>query len=142
MRRHVARAEEIMSCLGVRTLLPTKERRAPVKVGVSNAQMIYAMSVRRVVDRCDRTSWAKKYLESSDDVCAEIWRSIPVYAVCPLCMGRAPEDRGKGRVFCKPCGTYVRPKILQGLVSADLRSMRAALNGGLIRCKTEGGERG
>ena len=146
LRQHVEEAERIMSIGGVKTLLPTKERRAPAKVAVSNAQMIYAMSIRRVVERLDRTGYASEYLLASDDVSAEIWRSIPTYAVCPLCLGRVPEDRGKGRVFCKPCREYVRPKVLQGLVSADLRNMRAALNGkngaGLIPCKGEKGERG
>lgn len=147
LRQHVEEAERIMSILGVKTLIPSKERRAPVKVAVSNAQMIYAMSIRRVVERFDRTGRAVIYLRASDETAGEVWRSIPQHAVCPTCMGRAPEERiGKGRVFCKRCGKYVRPRNYQGLVSADIRNMLAALNGkngaGLIPCKSEKGERG
>jgi hypothetical protein len=143
LRQHVQEAARIWSICGVKTLIPTKERRAPVRVGVSNERLVYAISIRAIVDKFDRTGWAKKYLESSDDVCAETWRSIPVHAVCPLCLGRAPAERiGKGRVYCKPCGAFVWPKNLKGLVSADIRGMRAALNDGEIRCKAERGERG
>ena len=140
LRQHVQEAKRIWSICGVRTLLPTKERRAPVKVSVSNEQLVYAVSIRTIVDKFDRTSWAKKYLESSDDVCAEIWRSIPLYAVCPLCLGRAPEDRGKGRVYCKACDTSVWPKNLQGLVRADLAKMSKALRNGTIWVRFERGE--
>lgn len=122
-------------------MLPTKERRAPVRVSVSNEQLIYAISIRAVMDKFDRTGWAKKYLQSSDDICAEVWRSIPVHAVCPLCLGRVPENRGKGRVFCVPCETFVWPRQLQGLVSKDLADMSLALSLGEIRVLGEKGER-
>jgi len=142
LRQHVARAEEIMSCLGVRTLVPQKGLPAPVRVDAGNRQMEYAVSVRGVIEKYDRTGYAEAYLKASDDVAGTFWHSIPEWSVCPLCLGRAPADRGKGRVWCMACNTFVRPKVLRGLVSADLRKMRAALNGGLIRCKTEKGERG
>jgi hypothetical protein len=80
------------------------------------------------------------YLRASDDVASAVWHSIPEWAVCPLCLGRAPEERiGKGRVYCVPCGAFVRPKVLRGLVSADLRTMTGALNNGEIGVR---GERG
>lgn len=143
LRQHVQEAARIWSIVGVRTILPTKEPPAPVKVSVSNEQLVYAISVRAVVDKFDRTGWAKKYLESSDDVCAEVWRSIPVHAVCPLCLSRAPAERiGKGPVFCVPCGDYVRPRQLQGLVSKDLADMSSALSNGEIRVKPEKGAGG
>jgi hypothetical protein len=54
-----------------------------------------------------------------------------------------PEERiGKGRVFCKMCGKHVWPRNYQGLVSADIRNMRAALRNGTIPCRSEKGERG
>ena len=139
LRQHVSRADEIMSCLGVRTLIPQKGLPAPIRIDASDQQREYAVSVRRVIERYDRTGYAQAWLRASDDVAGTVWHSIPEWAVCPLCLGRAPEDRGKGRVWCKACETFVRPKVLRGLVSADLRTMRAALNNGEIRCK---GERG
>ena len=143
LRRHLEEADRIMSIGGVKTLLPTKERRAPAKVAVSNAQMIYAMSIRRVVERFDRTGRAAIYLRASDETACEVWRSIPQHAVCPLCLRRVPEERiGKGRVFCKRCGKNVWPRSYQGLVSADIRSMRKALRNGTIPCRSEKGERG
>lgn len=142
LRQHVEEAERIMSIGGVKTLIPTKERRAPVKVAVSNAQMIYAMSIRRVVERFDRTGRAVIYLWASDEAAGEVWRSIPDHAVCPLCLRRVPEDRGKGRVFCKPCGKNVWPRNYQGLVSADLAKMSKALRLGAIPVRLEKGERG
>jgi hypothetical protein len=128
-----------MSCLGVRTLIPQKGIPAPIRIDASDRQREYAVSVRRVIERYDRTGYAQAWLRASDDVAGTVWHSIPEWAVCPLCMGRAPEDRGKGRVWCKACETFVRPKVLRGLVSADLRTMRTALNNGEIRTK---GERG
>jgi hypothetical protein len=58
-------------------------------------------------------------------------------------MGRAPEERiGKGRVYCKRCDAFVRPKILRGLVSADLAAMAGNLRAGGIPVRREKGERG
>lgn len=116
--------------------------RQAVRPDIAGNRLVYAISIRAVVDKFDRTGWAKKYLEASDDVCAEVWRDIPVHAVCPLCLNRAPHDHGKGRVFCMPCGKFVKPKNLRGLVSVDIRNMREALNGGMIQCRAEEGERG
>jgi len=140
LRQHVQKAESYFTTLGVKTLVPTKEPPAPVKADATSRQLIYAVSIRVVIEKYDRTGYAQVWLRASDDVAGTMWRSIPEWAVCPLCLGRAPEDRGKGRVWCKPCGTFVRPKNLRGLVSADLRTMRKALNNGEIGCKGERGE--
>jgi hypothetical protein len=140
LRQHAQEAESYFTTLGVKTLIPQKGIPAPVKVDATSRQLIYAVSIRVVIEKYDRTGYAQAWLLASDDVAGTVWHSIPEHAVCPLCMGRAPEDRGKGRVWCKACGTFVRPKNLRGLVSADIRSMRAALNNGEIRCKTERGE--
>jgi hypothetical protein len=129
-----------MSCLGVRTLIPQKGIPAPVRVDAGNRQLEYAVSVRVVIEKYDRTGYAQAWLRASDDIAGTVWHSIPEWAVCPLCLGHAPEDRGKGRVWCKACGTFVRPKVLRGLVSADLRNMTRALRNGEIRTKGERGE--
>lgn len=140
LRKHVEEAERIMSIGGVKTLMPTKERRAPVKVAVSNAQMIYAVSIRVVIAKYDRTGHAQEWLKASDDVAGTYWQSIPEHSVCPLCICRMPEERrGKGRQQCTACGAFVRPKVLRGLVSADLRTMANLLKRGEIPVK---GERG
>jgi hypothetical protein len=140
LRQHVEEAERIMSINGVKTLLPTKERRAPVKVAVSNKQLIYAVSIRLVITKYDRTGYAQAFLEASDDVAGTFWQSIPDHSVCPLCLSRMPEERlGKGRQQCALCGAFVRPKVLRGLVSADLRKMATLLKLGEIPVR---GERG
>ncbi len=135
LRQHVAEAEKILSIAGVRTLIPQKGLPAPVKVDAGNRQMEYAISIRVVVWRHDRTGWAASWLAASDDVAGEVWRSIPEWPVCPLCMGRAQHDHGKGRICCQACGAFIKPKNLKGIVSADLRSMRRALREGEIRCE-------
>ena len=143
LRQHVANAEEIMSILGVRTLIPQKGLPAAVRVDAGNRQLEYAVSIRVVIEKYDRTGYARAWLEASDDIAGTFWQTIPEWAVCPLCLGRAPEERiGKGRVYCKPCDTFVRPKVLRGLVSADLRTMTGALKNGTIPCRSEKGERG
>jgi hypothetical protein len=158
LRQHVAEARRILSEPGCPTILPSAAnivvkrrqkkiwrrdpKRQAVRPNVAMNRLIYAVSVRVVVEKFDRTGWAKSYLEASDAVCGEVWKSIPVHAVCPLCFGRVPEDRGKGRVFCKSCGEFVRPKQLQGLVSKDLADMSLALSTGEIRVRAEKGERG
>ena len=140
LRGHVQEAERILSILGLRTLIPQKGLPAPIRVDASNRELEYAVSVRVVIERHDRTGYARTYLTASDDVAGTVWQSIPERAVCPLCLSRTPQDRpDKGRIYCRPCGAFIRPKNLRGLVSADLRKMRQALNNGEIRVRT--GER-
>ena len=142
LRQHVEEAERIMSICGVKTLIPHKGRPAPKRVNADNEQLEYATDVRKIVEENDRTSYAGGYLRASDDVAGTYWNSIPEHSVCPLCMGRAPAERiGKGKVFCKPCGSFVHPKNLRGLVAADIRAMRNALIKGKIRCRAGRGER-
>jgi hypothetical protein len=148
LRQHVANAEEIMSCLSVRAVMPQRGMPAPIRIDASDRQREYALSILAFLDQdhplcCDRTGWMATYLRASDDVASAVWHSIPEWPVCPLCMGRAPEERiGKGRVYCKRCDAFVRPKILRGLVSADLAAMAGNLRAGGIPVRREKGERG
>jgi hypothetical protein len=147
LRQHVSEAMQIMSCLGVRTLMPQKGLPAPIRIDASDRQREYAVSVLAFLDQdhplcCDRTGWMATYLRASDETASAVWHSIPAWSVCPLCLGRAPEERtGKGRVWCKPCGTFVRPKNYLGLVCADLKEMACRLRAGEISVKGEKGER-
>jgi hypothetical protein len=82
------------------------------------------------------------YLTASDEAASSVWHSIPKHAVCPLCLGHVPEERiGKGRVWCGSCDAYVWPKVLRGLVSADLAKMAGGLRAGKIPVRRERGER-
>ena len=157
LRQHVEEAMRILSCLGGPTILPSaanaivrrrqrkRWRRNPkpqsVRPDIAAKRRDYAIDVKRICERLDRTGWAMEYLTASDDMAAEVWKAIPTHPVCPLCMERTPADRGKGRVYCKVCDTFVRPKILQGLVSADISKMREALIKGKIPCRAEKGEK-
>ncbi|MDA8122261.1 MAG: hypothetical protein M0Z38_06820 [Deltaproteobacteria bacterium] len=132
LRQHVEEAERIMSIGGVKTLIPQRGIPAPIRVDAGNRQLEYAVSVRVVVEKYDRTGYAQAWLKVSDDVAGTFWQSIPAWSVCPLCMGRAPEDRGKGRVYCVACGAFVKPRRLRGLVSWDIRRMAQALRKGGI----------
>jgi hypothetical protein len=133
LRQHVEEAERIMSIGGVKTLIPQKGIPAPPRVDAGNRQLEYAVSVRVVIEKYDRTGYAEAWLKASDDVAGTFWQEIPEWSVCPLCLGRAPKERiGKGRVWCKPCETFVHPRQLRGLVSWDLRKMAAALREGGI----------
>jgi len=140
LRQHVSEAERIMSIGGVKTLIPQKGIPAPPRVDAGNRQLEYAVSVRVVIEKYDRTGYAGAWLKASDDVASTFWHSIPEHSVCPLCVGRMPKERrGKGRQQCALCGAYVRPKVLRGLVSADLRKMATLLKLGEIPVR---GERG
>lgn len=132
LRRHVEEAEKIVSVAGVKTLIPQKGLPAPIKVDAGNRQLEYATDVRVIVERYDRTGYAGDFLRAADDLSGEAWSRIPEHPVCPLCLGRVPADRGKGRALCTPCEAYVKPKSLRGLVSADIRKMREALREGGI----------
>lgn len=132
LRQHVEEAERIMSIGGVKTLIPQKGLTAPIRVDAGNRQLEYAVSVRVVIEKYDRTGYAEAWLRASDDVAGTFWLSIPEWSVCPLCLGRAPEDHGKGRVYCVPCGAFVKPRKLRGLVSWDIRRMAQALRDGGI----------
>lgn len=140
LRQHVLEAERIMSILGVKTLIPQKGRPAPKWVNADNEQLEYATDVRKIVEESDRTGYAGNYLRASDNVASAFWHTIPEHFVCPLCLGRAPAERiGKGKVFCVPCGAFVQPKNLRGLVSADLAMTSGRLRAGGIPVKRERG---
>jgi rubredoxin len=140
LRQHVEEAERIMSIGGVKTLIQQKGLPAPIRVDAGNRQLEYAVSVRVVICKYDRTGYAEAWLKASDDVAGTFWHTIPEHSVCPLCLSRMPEERrGKGRQQCALCGAFVRPKVLRGLVSADLRKMATLLKLGEIPVR---GERG
>ena len=148
LRQHVAEALQIMSCLSVRTLMPQRGLPAPIRIDASDRQREYALSVLAFLDQdhplcCDRTGWMATYLRASDDVASAVWHSIPEWPVCPLCMGRIGimGPMVTRRAYCKPCDAFVRPKILRGLVSADLAAMAGNLRAGGIPVRREKGER-
>ena len=143
MRQHVEEAERIMSILGVRTLIPQKGLPAAVRVDAGNRQLEYAVSIRLVVEKYDRTGYAGEFLRASDDTAGTFWHSIPEWPVCPLCIGRIGilGPMVTRRAYCKRCDAFVRPKILRGLVSSDLRQMAGILRAGGIPVRREKGER-
>lgn len=77
LRQHVHHAESYFTTLGVKTLVPTKEPPAPIKVDASPKQLIYAVSIRLVVERCDSTGYMGAYLRASKELREEMWRRIP-----------------------------------------------------------------
>ncbi len=138
LRRHLHEAVDYMRHThGYRTILPTREPPAPVRIDERNLRLVYAVSVILVVERYDRTGYAMPWLMASEDVAGEEWDRIPEWPVCPLCLGRVGVG-GKGRVPCVACGTTVLPKTLRGMVSADLARMARALRAGLIPVEWEG----
>ena len=158
LRQHFEEAMKILSCLGGPTILPSASnaivrrrqkkqwrrnpKRQAVRPDIAGKRRDYAISVKIICERLDRTGYAVSYLKASDEAAGAFWQSIPERPVCPLCLGRAPAERtGKGKVFCVPCGTFVRPKSLRGLVGRDLALMSIELGDGGIRVKAEKGER-
>lgn len=77
LRQHVLKAESYFTTLGVRTLVPKKEPPAPVKVDATPKQIIYAVSIRLVIERCDSTGYLGPLLRASDDIQEEMWRRVP-----------------------------------------------------------------
>ena len=77
LRQHVQKAESYFTTLGVRTLIPHKGLPAPPKVDATPKQLIYAISVRLVIERCDSTGRLGPLLRASDDLQEEMWRRIP-----------------------------------------------------------------
>ena len=77
LRQHVQKAESYFTTLGVKTLVPKKEPPAPVKVDASPKQLIYAVSVRLVIERCDSTGYLGPLLRASNDIQEEMWRRVP-----------------------------------------------------------------
>lgn len=159
LRQHFEEAKTILSCLGGPTILPSASdvivrrrqkkrwRRNPkpqaVRPDIAGRRRDYAISVKILCERLDRTGYAVEYLNASEEMAGAFWHSIPQHPVCPLCLGRAPAERpGKGKVFCVPCGTFIHPKTLRGLVARDLALMSIELGHGEIRVKAEKGERG
>jgi hypothetical protein len=143
LRQHVEEAERIMSICGVKTLIPQKGLPATVRVDAGNRQLEYAVSIRLVIEKHDRTGYAADFLRTSDDTAGTFWHSIPEWPVCPLCIGRigilGPMVTRKA--YCVACGAFVRPKVLRGLVSADLAAMAGNLRAGSIPVRREKGER-
>jgi hypothetical protein len=151
LRQHVARAMEILSCLGGPTILPSpsnvivKRRRKkawmrnPKQSGTrpdtAGDRMRYAIDVKKICEAYDRTSWMVRWLTSSDDAASSVWASIPDKVICFACRyeRRIPDCRCKGRCRCRECPkcgkkmpTYV------GIVCADLKHVAEALRNGKI----------
>lgn len=80
LRQHVQKAESYFTTLGVKTLVPMKEPSAPIKVDATSRLLIYAVSVRLVVSRCDSTGHLGPMLRASDDLQEEMWRRVPEWA--------------------------------------------------------------
>ena len=77
MRQHVARAEEIMSCLGVRTLIPQKGLPAPIRIDASDRQREYALSILMPMKKFDHSGYLAIYLRASREASYSIWERIP-----------------------------------------------------------------
>jgi|GEM_PF-909141 len=77
LRQHVSRADEIMSCLGVRTLIPQKGLPAPIRIDASDRQREYALSILIPLEKHDRTGWMTVYLRCSREAAYSLWERIP-----------------------------------------------------------------
>jgi hypothetical protein len=77
LRQHVARADEIMSCLGVRTLIPQKGLPAPIRIDASDRQREYALSILLPMQKCDESGYLAIYLQASREASYSIWERIP-----------------------------------------------------------------
>ena len=77
LRQHVSRADEIMSCLGVRTLVPQKGLPAPIRIDASDRQREYALSILIPMQKFDRSGFLAIYLRASREASCSIWERIP-----------------------------------------------------------------
>ena len=102
LRQHVQEAESYFTTLGVRTLVPKKDPPAPIKVEVSPRQLIYAVSIRLVVTRCDSTGHLGPLLRASDDLQEEMWRRVPEWA-----KDRLGQDMRRARKMLRKGGIAV-----------------------------------
>ncbi len=97
--------------------------------------LVYALSVLRVVERYDRTGWAKEFLGASG---ARAGRDlVPDVRVCPLCFARVAANDTLRKSPCVPCGTMVKPASMISLVRDDVEVMERKLSRGLIPCERE-----
>jgi hypothetical protein len=146
---------EILSTDGVRSSTPPKgivvsrgkkawmrkPKRPQMRVDLWAKQRDYALSVKKLCEAHDRTSWMVRWLTSSDDAASSVWASIPDKVICFACRyeRRVPDCRCKGRCKCRECPKCGRkmPTYL-GLVCADLKLVAAALRNGKIPVGEEG----
>ena len=133
LRQHVARAMEILSCLGGSTILPSpsnvivKRRRRKVwmrnpkrsgprrrftipkrsrtRSDTAGNKRDYALSVILCCEKNDRTSWMVRWLTASDVAASSVWASIPDKVICFMCRyeRRIVDCRCKGRCRCREC---------------------------------------
>lgn len=134
LRQHVANADEIMACLGVRTLIPQQGMPAPIRVDAGDRQREYALSVLLPLEAYDRTGWVAIYERASRQTAGAIWDRIPEWHVCPVCLSRVPPGRLNQRLHdCRKCGERIRPATLKGIVGWDIRRIKKRLREGGIR---------
>ena len=133
LRQHVANADEIMACLGVRTLIPQRGMPAPVRVDASDRQREYALSVLIPLEAYDRTGWVRIYLRASRQAAGAIWDRIPDHHVCPVCLARVIASRvNLGTKECAGCKETTRAATLKGIVGWDIRRIKKRLRDGGI----------
>lgn len=80
LRQHVSRADEIMSCLGVRTLIPQKGVSPPKKKNVRAPKLDerdYALSILIPLQKFDQSGYLSIYLRASREAACSIWERIP-----------------------------------------------------------------
>ena len=134
MRQHVERADEIMTTLGVRSLVPQLGRPAPQRVDFSDGQRDYALSVLIPLVAFDRTGWVAIYERASREAASSIWERIPDHLVCPECLSRAMYVKVNLRPrVCRGCGERRRPVTLRGIVAWDIRRIKQRLREGDIQ---------
>jgi hypothetical protein len=137
LRQHVERADTIMSCLGVRTILPKKWQPVRNRRGARDRkedERDYALSVLMTLEAYDRTGWVAIYERASREAASSIWDRIPEYLVCPVCLSRAMyvKINLKPQV-CRKCGERRRPVALRGVVAWDIRRIKQRLREGDIQ---------
>lgn len=77
LRQHVAKADEIRSVLGVRTLIPQQGAAPPIRVDAGDRQMVYVMSILLPLEKHDSTGWMSVYLRCSREASCSVWERIP-----------------------------------------------------------------
>jgi len=133
LRQHVERADEIMSTLGVKSLIPQLGRPAPQRVDFSDGQRDYALSILIPLVAEDRTGWVAIYERASREAASSIWDRIPDHLVCPECLSRAMDVKINIRPqVCRGCGERRRPVTLRGIVAWDIRRIKQRLREGDI----------
>jgi ribosomal protein L37AE/L43A len=134
LRQHVAGADEIMSTLGVKSLIPQLGLPAPQRVDFSDGQRDYALSVLIPLVAFDRTGWVAIYERASREAASSIWERIPDHLVCPECLSRAMAVKVNVKPqVCRKCGERRRPVTFRGIVAWDIRRIKQRLREGDIQ---------